>query len=213
MGGLTIDERAASTMPGLFVAGETAGGIHGANRLGGNAFCEGLVFGTIAGEAAAEFARTTRSAAATVDDDTILSSVIDPTAPDPRPTLAALWQRLRQGMWSDAAIVRDAQSLGKAERTLVEIAEEAALVRTPSVREAARLLELLAAAQCARLVVATALFRQESRGAHWRSDFPASDAAWYGHTSVAWRADHTQPELHFVAKASDSAAGLRSMKG
>ena len=53
MGGLVIDRQAASSMPGLFVAGEAAGGIHGANRLGGNAFCEGLVFGTIAGETAA----------------------------------------------------------------------------------------------------------------------------------------------------------------
>jgi aspartate oxidase len=211
MGGLTIDVHAASSMPGLFVAGETAGGIHGANRLGGNAFCEGLVFGTIAGEAAAEFARATGTAAAG-DDGIGIARLVDPNAPDPRPALTALWLRLRQDMWRDAAIVRDADSLKRVEHALAEISDEAASLRSPSVRDAARLLELQAAVRCAQLVVATALFRQESRGAHWRSDFPATDDAWYGHTSVQWRADQAQPQLHFIAKAR-RAARLQTIEG
>ena len=212
MGGLTIDQRAASSMPGLFVAGETAGGIHGANRLGGNAFCEGLVFGTIAGKAAAEYARATSSAPA-VDEDATIAGVVDSTAPDPRPATTALWQQMRQEMWRDAAIVRDANSLEQAGRTLAAIGEEAASLRAPSARDTARLLELRAGVGCAQLVVATALFRQESRGAHWRSDFPATADVWYGHTSVQWRADQVQPELRFIAKATPAAEGLQTIEG
>src|SRR5439155_11807260 len=97
MGGMAIDAEARSSVPGLFVAGESAGGIHGANRLGGNAFCEGLVFGTIAGTEAAALARS--DAPQPGGDLDPVCAILDDAAPDPRPALSALWPRLRDAMW------------------------------------------------------------------------------------------------------------------
>src|SRR5207249_3535911 len=114
MGGIVIDESAASSLPGLYAVGESAGGIHGANRLGGNAFCEGLVFGTIAGQAAADFARASGPPDPPTDGLDHLRCALDPTAADPRKQLSALWLRLRETMWEKASVVREAQGLAAA---------------------------------------------------------------------------------------------------
>jgi fumarate reductase (CoM/CoB) subunit A len=200
MGGLVIDEAAASTLPGLYVAGENAGGIHGANRLGGNAFCEGLVFGTIAGRGAAAFARSTgrRDLPADVLDRCL--APLDSAAPDPRPVLMGRWACLRAAMWEHVSLVRDAASLDRADDALDELTVEAAQLAGPTAADAARILELRAALDCARAIVAAARFRTESRGAHWRADYPGRSAAWLGSAFMTWPDGAAQPALDFRPK-------------
>lgn len=147
MGGMVTDERGATSLPGLFAAGECAStGVHGANRLASNSLLEAAVFGARAGAAAREAeaasARITRTAAA-------------PVLPESAVT------ELRRAMSAEAGVVRDATGLS---RLLAQLdALEAAHGRTP---------ELVAA----RLTAACALDRRESLGAHFRADAPETPA-------------------------------------
>lgn len=143
MGGIVTDAHGRTTLDGLWAAGECAStGVHGANRLASNSLLEAAVFGRRAGEAARE---------AEAPDGRSLK-----TAPAPSLPYAAL-QELRQGMSRDAGVIRDASGLA---RLLGEVdALEARFGRAP---------ELVAA----RLVAACALQREESRGGHFRADFP-----------------------------------------
>jgi aspartate oxidase len=202
MGGIAIGPDAASSLPGLYVAGESAAGIHGANRLGGNAFCEGLVFGTIAGEAAAAFARSAPPAPTPVPVPESLARLVDPSAPDPRPKLSELWQYLRDQMWNHAAIVRERRGLDAAMAVIAEVRGEAQEVRGRTAAEAARALDLLAALDSAQAIVAAALFREESRGAHWRSDYPDTATDWLGSILMAWPESQSSPTLTYRAKST-----------
>lgn len=197
MGGVTIGPDGQSSLPGLFAVGETAGGIHGANRLGGNAFCEGLVFGAIAGQ---EAARSTCRSVPTLGQLDCIDEGIGASTEDLRPALSAIWQRLRETMWLNASLIRDADGLALAARAIQEMADQAARLRGRRPREVARILELRAGLDCAGAIVAAASFREESRGAHWRRDYPEPADAWFGHISVEWPARVRQPSLKFHQK-------------
>src|SRR5439155_190199 len=112
-------------------------------RLGGNAFCEGLVFGTIAGEQAAAYARGGKpwSVAAAVVSIGLEKSV-DATAADSRPALQSLWKRLRWTMWQHASLVRDVEGLRRAAAAIDELVGEADTLKAPTVGAAARILDL-----------------------------------------------------------------------
>lgn len=143
MGGVVTDIDGRTSLPGLWAAGECAStGVHGANRLASNSLLEATVFGGRAGRAAA---------AAAAAEARLVPAVAAPALPDP-----AL-QRLRGAMSRDAGVARDAAGL---ERLLGEIAVLEA--------QHGRALPLVAAA----LVAKAALARQESRGGHFRLDFP-----------------------------------------
>ena len=182
MGGVATDIHGATSLPGLFAAGEAVGGLHGANRLGGNALTECLVFGRRAGIAAASWA-SGRSLPAPGD----LEAMIPAPAPG-RPTAdaGALRTRLRDVMWRYGGILRDRAGLEEGRALLQDIAAEAA--RTGDITNPLhleRFLEMQLAATAAGLIVEAALRREESRGAHFREDFPETDdAGWRGHLSV-----------------------------
>jgi L-aspartate oxidase len=147
MGGIVTDANGRTSLPGLFAAGECAStGVHGANRLASNSLLEAAVFGARAGEAA-------RAAA---DPRT------EPLPARPAPDLpdAALVE-LRRAMARDVGVARNAEGL----RSVLTLIDR-------MTTEYGRALPLVAA----RLVVAAALERRESRGGHYRSDFPAADS-------------------------------------
>jgi L-aspartate oxidase len=147
MGGIETDAEGQTTLAGLYAAGECAStGAHGANRLASNSLLEAAVFGTRAG----------RAAAAAADPATLAL----PAEPAPDLAEAAL-QTLRRAMSRDAGVVRDAAGLRR-------LAGEIAALEAVH----GRALPLVAA----RLVVDGALARRESRGAHFRADYPASAA-------------------------------------
>jgi succinate dehydrogenase / fumarate reductase flavoprotein subunit len=184
MGGVRVDaETQMSTVPGLFAAGEVAGGMHGANRLGGNSLSDLLVFGRRAGLHAAQFARS-RGAAPAIPGAEVEDAMQAALAPFERPdgdNPYAIQGALQDLMQTHAGIVRDAHGLEQALRGLVDLGARVRAVGVTGTREynpgwhtALDLQPLLAIAE---MTVRAALERRESRGGHTRSDHAQSDPA------------------------------------
>jgi L-aspartate oxidase len=156
MGGIRTDLHGRSTVPGLYAAGEvTCTGVHGANRLASNSLLEGLVFGARAGEAAAADSRQL-SVVGWQSADSLKSAVRNPQSA----IATAVRKRVKRVMWERVGILRDKASLKNAIREFEQI--EASNLSTSS-RNFVTL---------ALLVARSALWREESRGGHFRSDFP-----------------------------------------
>jgi len=182
MGGVKVDaETQESTLPGLFAAGEVAGGMHGANRLGGNSLSDLLVFGRRAGAAAAEAARRRGGAPAASqrDVDAILANAVAPFDRPGGENPFAVQAALQEVMQTHAGIARDRAGLERALAELERLKARAARVGVTGSREynpgwhtALDLGCLLTAAEAS---VRAALERRESRGGHARTDFPESD--------------------------------------
>ena len=181
MGGLVIDAGGRTGLRGLFAAGEVVGGIHGANRMGGNALSEGLVFGELAALSALEHAA---SRPLEVDLREPAQAAVQKRlrAVDPGfkggATPGALTAKLKQVMWDKAGIIRDGESLKSALAETHEILRGLKTLYARSPQELCRLLELKNAALSARAIVLSALARTESRGSHFREDFPSEDPGW-----------------------------------
>jgi fumarate reductase (CoM/CoB) subunit A len=180
MGGVLIDDTGASPIPGLYAAGENAGGAHGGNRLNSNAVPETQVIGHRAGVAAARArglplakfderpaARWARRLAALESETTDASAAMD-----------ALLQRLRDRMWLGIGIVRTAEGLRGAQEDLAEIRTQTASLPQATVGDLVAAIELEDLCAVGDAVAACALARTESRAAHYREDHPAEDPAW-----------------------------------
>ncbi|MBS7637632.1 FAD-binding protein, partial [Candidatus Bathyarchaeota archaeon] len=177
MGGVVIDEYGSTGIPGLYAAGEVVGGVHGANRHGGNALTEAIVFGARAGAAAASHGRT----AARIDVKPLASSEIERYegirkggGVDPEDVM----RRLREVMWEKAGIVRGEEGLREA---LAEVERMMGEQHRPKALSGRRMLEALEAPmalKAAEMIIRSALERRESRGAHYRVDYPDEDPSW-----------------------------------
>jgi succinate dehydrogenase/fumarate reductase flavoprotein subunit len=184
MGGIKIDVSGATSVPGLFAAGEAAGGLHGANRMGGNALSETLVFGARAGNAAA-----TRAARQNCGDrQAVVKILAERTCKWETGTRsgANLKENLRKIMWDDGGIIREEQGLLKALGKIKDIQQEASISSSKlNGKELFDLIELRSAVSSAAIILEAALMRRESRGAHFREDFPdQDDFRWQGHLQV-----------------------------
>jgi succinate dehydrogenase / fumarate reductase flavoprotein subunit len=186
MGGVRVDaETGASSVPGLFAAGEVAAGLHGANRLGGNSLSDLLVFGKRAGEAAAAAAGSGKLNGQ-LDHGEIDSAIADLTAPLDRPggeSPYRLQVEIQEVMTRHAPIVRDAAGLESGVQAIVELGDRARACGTGGSRSLAfnpgwhTAIDLHSMLVNAEALLRSALERKESRGAHARSDFPKLDDA------------------------------------
>jgi succinate dehydrogenase / fumarate reductase flavoprotein subunit len=185
MGGVRVDpDTQESTVPGLFAAGEVAGGLHGANRLGGNSLSDLLVFGRRAGQFAAESARRSTSLAR-VDPDEVHQVVGESLAPFERSegeNPYAVHEELRSTMQNLVGIVRTHGELQRAIGELEQLRQRAQRVKiggniqyNPGWHLALDLKNMLDVSEA---VTRAALERKESRGAHTRDDFTDSDPRW-----------------------------------
>jgi succinate dehydrogenase/fumarate reductase flavoprotein subunit len=181
MGGVVIDSACRTSVEGLFAAGEDTGGVHGANRLGGNGVAESTVFGGLAGDTIAAF--VDGRAAPRVSAAALAPSVAALTTPFTRaggPALYELQHALREVMWEGAGLVRDRTSLRAALAEIDRIdagLDAVGVTGDPSLNTAWQdWLSLRNQTLTARLIVLSALERRESRGAHFRRDFPAPAA-------------------------------------
>jgi succinate dehydrogenase / fumarate reductase flavoprotein subunit len=183
MGGVRVDpETQMSRVPGLFAAGECAGGLHGANRLGGNSLSDLLVFGKRAGESAAVFAK--EHDVGVVDTDQIgkvAERALQPFSRDGEGPYA-IQQDLQVLMQGLVGIVRQDSEMQRALDGLVQLNDRANQVSVVGHREynngwhtALDLRNLLTVSEA---VARAAIMRQESRGAHFREDYLAKDDAW-----------------------------------
>ena len=193
MGGIVVDPQTHATdLPGLYAAGECTGGMHGANRLGGNSLAETLIFGRRAGEAAAAFSRDTevslRSRRATLEAHDELRGLIRNGEELARP----LQRAIRNVMWELCGVVRDEPGLHEALDRLAELREAASAVDVRPDEEGwgdlAHALDLRFGLLAAEATVRGAIARRETRGAHNRSDFPHLDPAMAVNFHVAMQA-------------------------
>ena len=184
MGGIVIDASCASSVPGLFGAGEITGGVHGANRKGGNALTDTLVFGTRAGRSAAEF--IDREGPCLSDPSNTKDRIPSALVGEPKTTGVSpktLREQLRRLMWEKVGIVRNLDGLTEAKDALGSMLEQASSgLRTATPRERVEALEIQGSVQTCRMIAEAAIRREESRGAHFRQDFPETDdAKWNVH--------------------------------
>ena len=182
MGGVRVDaETQASTVLGLFAAGEVAGGMHGANRLGGNSLSDLLVFGQRAGRSAAEYAAGAMAPAAmnTGEVEELVRAALQPFEATGTENPYAIQQDLQECMQTMVGIIRTEDELTKSFDELAVLRERAGRVRVEGHRQynpgwhlALDLDPLLAVSEC---IARAALERKESRGAQTREDYPEAD--------------------------------------
>jgi len=186
MGGIWSNpETCATTVPGLFAAGECAAGLHGANRLGGNSLSDILVFGKRAGEGAAAYVKTV--AMGTVDETQIedeLEILLSPLESTVGETPYTIHQELQEEMQMNAMIARTEKGLLHALEKIQELQGRARNLKVEGDRffnpgwHAARDLRFML--KTSEIIVRCALERQESRGAQWRLDYPDIDNEIWG---------------------------------
>jgi succinate dehydrogenase / fumarate reductase flavoprotein subunit len=188
MGGVEVDaDTAATRVPGLFAAGEVAGGMHGSNRLGGNSLSDLLVFGRRAGAGAAAYVESLgekRPAVSEGDLDAAATVALAPFGNDGGENPYTLHQELQQSMNDLVGIIRREHEVREALERLAKLRSRAATVGVEGHRQfnpgwhlALDLRNMLAVSEC---VARAALERTESRGGHTREDHPSMDPAWRG---------------------------------
>jgi fumarate reductase (CoM/CoB) subunit A len=181
MGGLKINTDASTNLKNLFGAGEVCGGVHGANRLGGNALADTQVFGKIAGESASE---ACENAELKSNDEMVkeeasrIESLIKNGSIKPK----EFKNNIKKLMWEKVSIVRDEKTLNEALAELQKMQKDLENLDVGNQRQyntdLVTALEVINMVELCILIVKSAILRRESRGAHYRSDFPESKNEW-----------------------------------
>ena len=194
MGGVVVKPDTRSDLPGLFVAGEDAGGAHGANRLGGNGVANSTVFGGIAGEEMAGFAAR-QANWADVDEDVAGAAIDECMAPlcRPKSDINSIRDGLLDVMWNGVGVLRDAQGITRAQTELAALRAE---LLESGIGDDNRVfalgwhdwLNLRSLIEVSEVIAAAALSRENSRGAHYREDFPDVGSLEESYFTIARRA-------------------------
>ena len=181
MGGLKINPDASSSLKNLFGAGEVCGGVHGANRLGGNALADTQVFGKIAGVSASEAAKATEiktNDEQVQEEASRIESLIKKGSIKPQ----EFKENIKNLMWEKVAIVREEKTLNEALKELQKMQENLDKLDVSDKKqyntELMTALEVINMVEICILIVKSAILRRESRGAHFRSDFPETIDMW-----------------------------------
>lgn len=178
MGGIVVDVDTRTSLPGLYVAGEDAGGAHGSNRLGGNGVANSTVYGGIAGDVMGVDA-TKMNALHDVDEtvlDEELARAIAPLSAKPG-NIQDLRNRLMNVMWDDVGVMRDASGIRRGIERIAALKLEMETVGVASNNLAFNLswhdwLNLQSLIHTSEVIAKAGLSRENSRGAHFREDFP-----------------------------------------
>jgi fumarate reductase flavoprotein subunit len=195
MGGVVFKPDCTSELSGLFIAGEDTGGVHGANRLGGNGVANSTVFGGIAGDSMAHWLKQSAAQHHTPDAAAIELAVAYCRSPLGKPAgdLADLREKLYDIMWDEVGIVRDAASLARAKQALDDLEAELDATGIAGTDLAFNLtwhdwINLKSLLLVSKSIRAAALAREDSRGAHFRADFPqVHDVENSRYTCVSYR--------------------------
>ena len=187
MGGIKINENCETNINGLFACGEVAGGIHGANRLGGNALADTQVFGAIAGKSANNYAEngSKNTNLNKINDYTkelinnIKNEINDLKNKDntnnntnDMENVYNLINSLKNTMWNFVSIVRTEEGLNKALEEINDLRNKLNNIKLNGTVEILRYFDLKNMIVVSELIIKSALKRKESRGAHYRKDFP-----------------------------------------
>ncbi|WP_436399050.1 L-aspartate oxidase [Roseobacter sp. S98] len=195
MGGVVVDVETRTALEGLYVAGEDAGGAHGSNRLGGNGVANSTVYGGIAGDVMGQDIR--RFTKLRDPDETVLEAEVT-RALRPLQRKAALVQPLRnqlqEAMWEDVGVMRTADGLTRGLGRIREVSAELLETGVSGENLAFNLtwhdwLNLASLCEISEVIAKAALARENSRGAHYREDFPEEGAMIDSYFTVARRND------------------------
>ena len=205
MGGIRIDENTETGVDGLYAAGEVCGGVHGANRLGGNAISETLVFGAIAGNRAAAATNAMRPVPVPETEvDGAVERLRELASGIQRESPEGLWQSLRQMMWERVGVIRDGQNLQKALGEIGALREQLGVAALADHRALYQAAKLGAALTATEMICRAALMRTESRGAHYRSDCPdEDDGHWLKNIEIRRHNDEMVLKAVPVAESTD----------
>jgi fumarate reductase (CoM/CoB) subunit A len=189
MGGVKAGVKGETEIPGLYAAGEVTGGLHGANRLGGNALTEIFVFGRIAGNNATSFAKGEHGQ---VDTSNIYNSIETKIenlfiqnksgADSPESTV----EKIRQVMWEKAGVIRNKQGLEKALDEIRRMQNQPLYFTKERIASALETQNMLLVAE---MVAKAALYREESRGSQYRTDYKYESDEWGRYHSVVYIED------------------------
>jgi L-aspartate oxidase len=189
MGGIRTDLDGRTSLPGLYAAGEAAcTGVHGANRLASNSLLEGLVFGARASNAMLKDPSYEGKSTPSIDASPQTTAL----SHEEEQSIEALISQLQSTMWRTAGLLRDEQTLreGIAERDAIEISLNRIAQQNKSNR---RLFEAQSLLMVSRAILLSALARHESRGAHFRNDYPRRDDLKFRKHSM----DRNEPHIGF----------------
>ncbi len=180
MGGIKVNEDGEIGITGLYAAGETCGGMHGANRLMGNAISETLVFGTVTGKMAAGKAlKIDREIPPSREVTAGVEMLTELASGSVGVNLEQLQKSLKQLMWDKVGIIRSQSSLEDARKDIVALREQLQTASSTDCRQLFHKLKLTNMSVVAEMVCRAALMRTESRGSHYRPDYPEeNDGDW-----------------------------------
>lgn len=180
MGGLVCDSHTRTELPGLYVAGEDAGGIHGANRLGGNGVANSTVYGGISGDVMAEDTKS-HCHLNDVDEDFVDNEIQRATHPlnIAEGNIYSVASRLSDVMWEYAGVIRSEEGLRKGREMVSELKSELLGIGVGDSGRAYNIawhdwLNLRSLVETSEIIIDAALLRENSRGAHFREDYPAT---------------------------------------
>jgi succinate dehydrogenase/fumarate reductase flavoprotein subunit len=175
MGGVMINERAETSIAGLFAAGEVCAGIHGANRLGGNALAEVFAMGGVAGRNAVKAAQEGDRPNMPDEEINDERERLEFSPSQPGEDMKNLSHSLKELMWFQAGIIRNGNGLNDALSRITELRSLSQNSPRTNVGELKRYLEFQNMLLMSEIICRGALLRTESRGSHYRSDFPEED--------------------------------------
>jgi len=175
MGGIKINESTETCVDGLLAAGEVCGGIHGANRLGGNGLAEAFVFGRIAGERAAQ--RALAAQKRTVDNAEVSTELerLNKLGSGGGEDIKEIERLLKTAAWNQAGIIRNEQGLKLVLEEIAILKERFNNITLDSYNALVNAVKLGNILVVSEMVARAALLRTESRGAHYRTDHPEED--------------------------------------
>jgi len=187
IGGIEINTDMETALPGLFAVGEVTGGFHGANRMGGNALTECIVSGTIAGENAASLAKLRGAAEVTnTGMKEQIHNWVWKKGQGVRPEYDNLFKRIKKLAWENAGIMRDFGRMKKGLELGSLLKDELKALNPQNINEGLKANRLRSAILTLRCILNAGLMRTESRGAHYREDYPEiDDANWRGNIFIS----------------------------
>ncbi|MCM3567600.1 FAD-binding protein [Neobacillus mesonae] len=218
MGGVKVTTNCESNISGLFVSGEDAGGVHGANRLGGNGVCDSTVFGARAGDAAAAYVNNLNSPGKVSEAElnNFINLTLEPFNREEGENPFYIRNALKNLMWEKVGLVRNKRDL---EEALLELDTLEKRTNNVSVKGSTKynltwqeFLNVRNLITIAKMVTKSALLREESRGSHYREDFPESNDENWLNNVFARKGPDGEP-LFWTEKVKQSRMDISKIQG
>ncbi len=185
MGGLMVNARGETGIDGLYAAGEVNGGMHGANRLGGNALSEAWVYGNLTGVLAAQYAKKVKTPRQGVDIEAVCRKMNEHFNHTNSEHMSCIYNELKDAMWEKAGIIRTEEKLTHLLKTITGLKARLHACMVKDYKDLVRKLELKNMFFVGEAIATSALKRKESRGSHFRADYPDEGGeTWIKHIMI-----------------------------